>query len=151
MPISHNRFGPFSGHSLFNKMTSVLSSLSRSSRTASLRTNAFSFASATKRTFSYRSCVRNVAHEQQQQYRAKQTSRLTPTTILLGVTPILTFALGTWQIQRLKWKVDLIDELQEKLQRPPMVLPDFVKYVAHLSTIYHNQRVYFLKIVVSTC
>ncbi|KAL5494942.1 SHY1 [Sanghuangporus weigelae] len=45
---------------------------------------------------------------------------------LLGVTPILTFALGTWQIQRLKWKVNLIDDLQEKLQRPPIELPDFV-------------------------
>ncbi|EJD03631.1 uncharacterized protein FOMMEDRAFT_105726 [Fomitiporia mediterranea MF3/22] len=46
--------------------------------------------------------------------------------ILLGVMPILTFALGTWQIQRLKWKVNLIDELEEKLQRAPMDLPDYV-------------------------
>ena len=54
-------------------------------------------------------------------------SRLSPTMIILGVTPILTFALGTWQIQRLKWKVNLIDDLEEKLSRPAMALPDFVK------------------------
>lgn len=49
--------------------------------------------------------------------------------ILLGVTPFITFALGTWQIQRLKWKINLIDELHEKLQRAPIDLPDHVKYV----------------------
>ena len=49
--------------------------------------------------------------------------------VLLGVTPFITFALGTWQIQRLKWKINLIDELHEKLQRTPIDLPDFVKYV----------------------
>lgn len=43
--------------------------------------------------------------------------------MLLGFMPIFTFALGTWQIQRLKWKVNLIDELSEKLQRLPMNLP----------------------------
>ncbi|PSS05461.1 hypothetical protein PHLCEN_2v3841 [Hermanssonia centrifuga] len=40
-----------------------------------------------------------------------------------GLVPILTFALGTWQVERLKWKVNLIDELKEKLQREPMPLP----------------------------
>jgi len=39
--------------------------------------------------------------------------------------PIFTFALGTWQ---LKWKVNLIDELQEKLEREPINLPRQVKY-----------------------
>lgn len=43
--------------------------------------------------------------------------------ILLGIMPIFTFALGTWQVERLKWKVKLIDELQEKLQRDPLSLP----------------------------
>ena len=49
--------------------------------------------------------------------------------ILLGVMPIFTFALGTWQVERLKWKVNLIDELQEKLQRDPLSLPRRIKYV----------------------
>ena len=47
--------------------------------------------------------------------------------ILVGCVPIVTFALGTWQVQRLKWKVALIDELEEKLQREPMPLPPHVK------------------------
>ncbi|KAG5654690.1 hypothetical protein H0H81_007446 [Sphagnurus paluster] len=37
--------------------------------------------------------------------------------------PFFTFALGTWQLQRLKWKVNLIDELEEKLQLQPLSLP----------------------------
>ena len=63
----------------------------------------------------------------EQGYRAKQTARLTPMMVLLGVMPFVTFALGTWQVQRLKWKVNLIDELHEKLQRAPIDLPDYVK------------------------
>lgn len=47
--------------------------------------------------------------------------------ILLGIAPVVTFALGVWQIQRLQWKVNLIDELGVKLQRPPMELPGYVK------------------------
>lgn len=43
--------------------------------------------------------------------------------VVLGVIPIFTFYLGTWQVQRLKWKVALIDELEEKLQREPIPLP----------------------------
>lgn len=46
--------------------------------------------------------------------------------VILGFMPIVTFALGTWQVERLKWKVDLIDELEEKLQREPMSLPNHV-------------------------
>lgn len=48
--------------------------------------------------------------------------------IILGIIPIFTFALGTWQVERLKWKVNLIDELKEKLQREPMPLPRKIKY-----------------------
>lgn len=42
--------------------------------------------------------------------------------------PIFTFSLGTWQLQRLQWKVNLIDELREKLEREPISLPQRVKY-----------------------
>ncbi|KAF8329119.1 SURF1 family-domain-containing protein [Cantharellus anzutake] len=37
--------------------------------------------------------------------------------------PIVCFGLGTWQVNRLKWKVSLIDDLEDKLSREPMVLP----------------------------
>ncbi|KAF8600346.1 SURF1-domain-containing protein [Ceratobasidium sp. AG-I] len=46
-----------------------------------------------------------------------------PTTLVLGFIPIFTFGLGTWQIQRLQWKLALIDELEEKARREPLVLP----------------------------
>lgn len=47
--------------------------------------------------------------------------------ILLGFMPFFTFALGTWQMQRLKWKINLIDELEEKLQLAPLTLPRRIK------------------------
>ncbi|KAK2461574.1 hypothetical protein APHAL10511_006037 [Amanita phalloides] len=43
--------------------------------------------------------------------------------VLVGVIPFFTFGLGTWQLKRLKWKINLIDELQEKLQLQPLSLP----------------------------
>jgi len=46
-----------------------------------------------------------------------------PTMILLGIMPIFTFSLGVWQLKRLKWKINLIDELEEKLQLEPLFLP----------------------------
>lgn len=49
--------------------------------------------------------------------------------VLVGIMPFFTFALGTWQVQRLKWKVNLIDELEEKLRREPLVLPPKIKCV----------------------
>jgi len=50
--------------------------------------------------------------------------------VLLGIMPIFAFALGTWQVERLKWKVNFIDELEEKLQRDPMLLPRNVNLAA---------------------
>lgn len=41
---------------------------------------------------------------------------------LLGI-PIVTFALGTWQIYRLKWKLQLIERLKEATKAPPVELP----------------------------
>jgi len=43
--------------------------------------------------------------------------------MLIGFIPFFTFALGTWQLQRLQWKVALIDELEEKLELQPLSLP----------------------------
>ncbi|KAJ9479829.1 Cytochrome oxidase assembly protein SHY1 [Pseudozyma hubeiensis] len=46
-----------------------------------------------------------------------------PTTLVLGFIPIFTFGLGYWQIKRLKWKVSLIEELEDKLSKDPLRLP----------------------------
>ncbi|KAJ6621154.1 mitochondrial protein required for respiration [Mycena sp. CBHHK59/15] len=56
-------------------------------------------------------------------YKPRRDPWVTPTMVLLGFVPIFTFALGTWQLQRLQWKVNLIDELEEKLQLQPLSLP----------------------------
>jgi len=63
-------------------------------------------------------------------YRPRLTSVLSPTLVLLGLIPICTFTLGIWQVQRLKWKVNLIDELQEKLQQQPLTLPKLINVSA---------------------
>lgn len=49
--------------------------------------------------------------------------------ILLPLMPIVCFGLGIWQVRRLQWKVNLIEDLQDKLQRAPMMLPRNVKSV----------------------
>ncbi|KAF7307065.1 SURF1-like protein [Mycena indigotica] len=56
-------------------------------------------------------------------YNPKREPWLTPTMVLLGFVPIFTLGLGTWQLQRLQWKVALIDELEEKLQLQAIALP----------------------------
>ncbi|KAJ7103324.1 mitochondrial protein required for respiration [Mycena belliarum] len=62
-------------------------------------------------------------HRTNDGYRPRRDPWVTPTMILLGFVPIFTFGLGTWQLQRLQWKVALIDELEEKLQLHPLSLP----------------------------
>lgn len=50
-----------------------------------------------------------------------------PITVLLIFAPILTGYLGVWQVQRLKWKLALIDEIDHNLSKDPIVLPPHVK------------------------
>lgn len=47
--------------------------------------------------------------------------------MVLIFVPILTGFLGVWQIQRLKWKVALIEEVDRNLEREPMILPGTIK------------------------
>ena len=46
-----------------------------------------------------------------------------PVVLILAFMPIFTFGLGAWQIQRLQWKLELIDELESKLKKEPLDLP----------------------------
>lgn len=50
-----------------------------------------------------------------------------PVVWILALMPVLTFGLGAWQIKRLRWKLDLIDELESKLRREPLTLPKNVE------------------------
>jgi len=45
-----------------------------------------------------------------------------PTVFLLCTLPVL-LALGTWQVQRLHWKQDLIENATERPKRPPVAAP----------------------------
>jgi surfeit locus 1 family protein len=40
-----------------------------------------------------------------------------------AIIPITALALGTWQIQRLRWKSELIARCEDRLVRPPLPLP----------------------------
>ena len=62
-------------------------------------------------------------------YKPRKEAWITPTMVIVGIIPFFTFALGTWQLKRLEWKVNLIDELEEKLQLQPLSLPSQIKYV----------------------
>lgn len=55
--------------------------------------------------------------------------------ILVGIMPVFTFALGTWQLQRLRWKINLIDELEERLELEPLPLPPKIKFSLFVSSV----------------
>lgn len=48
--------------------------------------------------------------------------------IALAFMPITCAGLGFWQVQRLRWKEELIEDVNDKLQRAPITLPRNVKY-----------------------
>ncbi|KZO95903.1 hypothetical protein CALVIDRAFT_537497 [Calocera viscosa TUFC12733] len=49
--------------------------------------------------------------------------RSSPAAALLGIIPLITLGLGFWQVYRLRWKLALIDELDDKLAREALWLP----------------------------
>ena len=48
-------------------------------------------------------------------------------TIFVYLTILLLFALGSWQLQRLAWKKDLIDKISNSFQSPPIQIPINIK------------------------
>ncbi|XP_063910950.1 surfeit locus protein 1-like [Zophobas morio] len=50
----------------------------------------------------------------------------------LLVIPASTFGLGTWQVQRKKWKEDLIGKLQQLTQSDPIALPEDLEELKEL-------------------
>ncbi|WFD03106.1 surf-like protein [Malassezia obtusa] len=57
------------------------------------------------------------------QRRRRKPWYTSPVVYVLMIVPIFTFWLGRWQLRRLQWKLDLIDELEEKLSSEPLRLP----------------------------
>ena len=68
-----------------------------------------------------------VRHASTQYTTSSRNFRLTPTTAVLCFVPVLTGVLGVWQLQRLQWKLGLIDEVDEAMAKDPMILPDEIK------------------------
>ncbi|ETS61252.1 hypothetical protein PaG_05216 [Moesziomyces aphidis] len=62
-------------------------------------------------------------YSQSQSAKSHRKWYRSPTTLVLGFIPIFTAALGYWQLKRLKWKVSLIEELEDKLSKAPLRLP----------------------------
>ncbi|KAI0857304.1 SURF1 family-domain-containing protein [Xylaria cubensis] len=46
-----------------------------------------------------------------------------PGLIILALIPITALALGTWQVQRLGWKTELVARFEDRLVQPPLPLP----------------------------
>lgn len=46
-----------------------------------------------------------------------------PGLIILALIPITALVLGTWQVQRLGWKTELIARFEDRLVQPPLPLP----------------------------
>lgn len=71
-------------------------------------------------------------------WKSKSIKKWTPMTVVLVCVPLLTFGLGTWQVQRLKWKTNLIQDLDHKMRLDPITLPKSIK-LSPLSIFIQNQ------------
>ncbi|KAF9162142.1 surf-like protein [Actinomortierella ambigua] len=67
--------------------------------------------------------------------------RWTPMAIALAMCPIITFGLGTWQVQRLRWKTDLIEMLEDRMALEAIPLPRKVNLDALEDFEYRKVRV----------
>jgi hypothetical protein len=56
-------------------------------------------------------------------------SRARPFIYVLGFMPIVCFGLGSWQISRLRWKLDMIDQFEAKLNKDTVRLPARIEQV----------------------
>jgi len=55
--------------------------------------------------------------------------------IILQVIPVATFCLGTWQVRRRKWKLDLIEKLKQRTMAVPVLFPsEYVIFMLFLVT-----------------
>jgi len=61
-----------------------------------------------------------------------------PYTYILAVIPFFTFGLGTWQVKRLNWKNDLVQNTEEKLSWKPIPLPSRINLDALSDYMYRR-------------
>lgn len=72
------------------------------------------------------------------QASAKTESNFTPFLLVLTAVPITCAYLTYWQIERLKWKVELIEELELNLGRRAVRLPDEIECVRPFASFFPN-------------
>lgn len=90
-------------------------------------------------------CAFNTA--QKKQYGKKDYGQY-----ILMVIPVTAFCLGTWQVKRRKWKLDLIEKLQSRTNAPIIDLPNDLSELESLEyqrvrirgTFDHSHELYVL-------
>lgn len=81
-------------------------------------------------------------------FTRKRETSITPIGYLLLLVPTGTFCLGSWQIQRRKWKLKLINDIHKATSAAPIQLPsnpeDVTEYqrVIVRGTFLHSQEMY---------
>ncbi|XP_066596086.1 surfeit locus protein 1 [Prorops nasuta] len=70
-----------------------------------------------KTTYNYNFLQRNLLEEEN-----KESPEFLGYSLL--IIPAITFVLGTWQIYRLKWKLNLIDDMKRRTSQDPVDLPE---------------------------
>jgi len=55
--------------------------------------------------------------------------------------PVLSFGLGTWQVYRRNWKLNLIHDLKQKTTAPPIELPEKYKHFIHIIGSYSYKMI----------
>ena len=87
------------------------------------------------------------------QQRRRKPWYTSPVVYVLMIVPLFTFWLGRWQLRRLQWKLDLIDELETKLSSEPLRLPrninldvleEFAYRLVRIHGRFDTSRVLFL-------
>lgn len=136
---------PFSGQHLFRQgyARSKIASSSSSSSASPFFPSAINHVGPSysiRRSLSSSTAEFEHEYEEGPNQRAKRPPRWyqRPAVWLLGAMPIVTLYLGIWQVRRLRWKLDLIDELESKLKREPLSLPKNVD-LDMLLTHYTNR------------
>ncbi|KAG2208420.1 hypothetical protein INT46_009621 [Mucor plumbeus] len=82
---------------------------------------------------------KSAEHLVKETYRAKQR-KFGVGTALLCTIPFFTFYLGCWQVQRLRWKVNYIQTLEDRLHREAIPLPKRIN--ANVLDEYEYRKVY---------
>ncbi|KAI9286939.1 SURF1 family-domain-containing protein [Umbelopsis sp. AD052] len=77
--------------------------------------------------------------EAEEVYKPKR--RIGLGTIALCTIPFITFGLGSWQVQRLRWKTHLIEDMEDRMARPPIPLPKRVNAQAVKDFEYRRVKV----------